>query len=459
MIKEGKRLDTNEMGSLPVGRLLKKMSMPLIISMFVQVLYGLVDSLYVAQLGGNALTAISLCMPVQYLVVGVGTGIGVGVNSVLSKKLGEKDGNGVNKTAGNGFVLLWIVMVLFAVLGLTAMQPFYRIQTDIQEIRDMCISYSIVLCVCSFAAFHQIMMERLLAAIGRADLTMVPMLVGAVVNIILDPVMIFGWFGFPAMGITGAGIATVTAQAVAAVAGLLLNLRFNHEVHINGKVFVPDRTVVGEIIMIGIPVALSNCLVAVIALGMNSILMGLSPLAPGIYVIYIRLQSFVIMPSSGMSSAGISIIAYNYGAKEKKRIMETLWKSLRVNAVIAAVGILVFLAFPAQLLAMFNVSGDMMEMGIRALRFIAAALLLTTTTQILSGFLQAMGQGTASFLVSISQAVFFLLFAWIFAQTRSTTLVWLAFPAMEIIRFAIAAVMVRWTYQGKIVKLQAAQVG
>ena len=366
-------MESNEMGSLPVGRLLKKMSMPLIISMLVQVLYGLVDSLYVAQLGGNALTAISLCIPVQYLVVGVGTGIGVGVNSVLSKKLGEKDGSGVNKTAGNGFILLWIVMILFAVLGLTAIESFYIIQTDIQEIRDMCISYSIVLCVCSFAAFHQIMMERLLAAIGRADLTMIPMLVGAVVNIILDPVMIFGWFGLPAMGITGAGIATVTAQAVAAVVGLFLNLRFNHEVHISRKVFTPDLPIVGEIVKIGIPVALSNCLVAVIALGMNSILMGLSPLAPGIYVIYIRLQSFVIMPSSGMSNAGISIIAYNYGAREKKRIMDTLWKSLRVNAVIAVVGILVFLIFPAQLLAMFNASGDMMEMGIQALRFIAAA--------------------------------------------------------------------------------------
>lgn len=170
--------------------------------------------------------------------------------------------------------------------------------------------------------------------------------------------------------------------------------------------------------------------------------MGLSPLAPGIYVIYIRLQSFVIMPSSGMSSAGISIIAYNYGAREKERIMDTLWKSLRVNAVIAVAGILVFLIFPAQLLAMFNASGEMMKMGIQALRFIAAVLLLTTTTQILSGFLQAMGQGTASFIVSISQAVFLLLFAWLFAQTGSTTLVWLAFPAMEIIRFAIAAIMV-----------------
>ncbi len=289
----------------------------------------------------------------------------------------------------------------------------------------MCISYSIVLCVSSFAAFHQIMMERLLAAIGRADLTMIPMLVGA----------------------------------VAAVAGLFLNLCFNHEVHISRKVFTPDLPIVGEIVKIGIPVALSNCLVAVIALGMNSILMGLSPLAPGIYVIYIRLQSFVIMPSSGMSSAGISIIAYNYGAREKERIMDTLWKSLRVNAVIAVVGILVFLIFPAQLLAMFNASGEMMEMGIQALRFIAAALLLTTTTQILSGFLQAMGQGTASFIVSISQAVFLLLFAWLFAQTGSTTLVWLAFPAMEIIRFAIAAIMVRGTYRGKIVTLQTVQAG
>ena len=190
-------MEANEMGTLPVGKLLRKMSMPLIISMFVQVLYSLVDSLYVAQLGDNALTAISLCMPVQFLTVGVGMGIGVGVNSVLSTKLGAKDRDGV-----------------------------------IQEILDMSISYSMVLCVFSFAALHQIMMERLLSAIGRADLTMIPMLTGAVVNIILDPIMIFGWLGCPAMGITGAGIATVIGQGAAAVAGLLLNLRFNREVHI-----------------------------------------------------------------------------------------------------------------------------------------------------------------------------------------------------------------------------------
>ncbi|MDE6600865.1 MAG: MATE family efflux transporter [Lachnospiraceae bacterium] len=452
-------MEANEMGSLPVGRLLRKMSMPLIFSMLVQVLYGLVDSLYVARLGDNALTAISLCMPVQFLVLGVGTGIGVGVNSVLSKKLGEKDAGGVNRSAGNGFTLVWIVTVVFVVLGFVAVEPFYQIQTDITDILDMCIAYSEVLLWFSFAALHQIMMERLLSSIGRADLTMIPMLTGAVVNIILDPIMIFGWLGCPAMGIAGAGIATVTAQAVAALTGLVLNLRFNREVKVSGRDFILKAEIVAEIIKIGVPVALSQCLLAIAALGMNAILLGLSALAPGVYVIFLRLQSFIIMPSSGMSSAGISIIAYNYGAKEKDRIMGTLWSSLRVNLVIAVVGLVVFMIFPRQLLLMFNASEEMMGIGIPALRFVAAAFLFTTTTQILSGFLQAMGQGTASFIVATAQTAFMVLFAWLLAQTGSATLVWLAFPLMEVTRFVIAVIMVKRTYRGKIANLQTMQEG
>ena len=450
-------MEMNEMGSMPVGRLLRKMSMPLVFSMLVQVLYGLVDSLYVARLGDNALTAISLCMPVQFLVLGVGTGIGVGVNSVLSKKLGEKDADGVNRSAGNGFTLCWIIMVLFGVLGFTVVEPFYQMQTDIGEILDMCISYSEVLLLFSFAALHQIMMERLLSSIGRADLTMVPMLAGAVVNIILDPVMIFGWLGCPAMGIAGAGIATVMAQAVAALTGLVLNLRFNRAVKVTGRDFILKAEIVQEIVKIGVPVALSQCLLAVAALGMNAILLGLSALAPGIYVIFLRLQSFIIMPSSGMSNAGISIIAYNYGAKEKERIMGTLWSGLRVNFVIAIVGLIIFMVLPRQLLLMFNASEEMMEIGIPALRFVAAAFLFTTTTQILSGFLQAMGQGTASFIVATAQTAFMLLFAWILAQTGSATLVWLAFPIMEVVRFVIAVILVRHTYKGKIETIQAVE--
>ncbi len=376
------------------------------------------------------------------------------VNSVLSMKLGQRDSESVNRTAGNGFLILWIMMILFAVLGFTAMTPFYEAQTDIREILDMSISYSMVLCVCSFAALHQIMMERLLSAIGRADLTMIPMLTGAVVNIILDPIMIFGWLGCPAMGITGAGIATVIGQGAAAVAGLLLNLRFNREVHITAASLRPNRGMIGEIIKIGVPVALSNCLISVSAFGMNNILLRLSALAPGIYVVYIRLQSFVIMPSGGMSSAGISIIVYNYGAKERQRILDTLKVSLRVNLVIAIVGMLIFLLFPRQLLTMFNASEDMMAIGIPALRIIAAALVLTTTTQILSGFLQTLGQGTASFIIAIGQAVFLLVSAWLLSLTGQTALVWLSFPIMELLRFILAVCFVSRTYTSKLAVLR-----
>lgn len=290
----------NEMGTLPIGKLLRKMSLPLIISMLVQVLYGLVDSMYVARLGDSALTAISLCMPVQYLAVGIGIGLGVGVNSVLSKKLGEGDKQGVNRAAGNGMLLIWLVSIAFVFIGLFAMEPFYRMQTDIEEVLEMSISYSEIISVLAFAALHQVMMERLLSATGKANLTMVSMLTGAVVNIVLDPVMIFGWFGLPAMGIAGAAYATVIAQAVAAVAGFWMNLHFNKEVRFEKKGFLPDGSMMAEIIKVGVPVALSQCLISVLAFGMNNILLSLSAVAPGIYVIYIRLQSFVIMPAGGM---------------------------------------------------------------------------------------------------------------------------------------------------------------
>ncbi len=330
------------------------------------------------------------------------------------------------------------------------MEPFYRMQTDIEEVLEMSISYSEIISVLDFAALHQVMMERLLSATGKANLTMVSMLAGAVVNIVLDPVMIFGWFGLPAMGIAGAAYATVIAQAVAAAVGFWMNLHFNKEVRFERKGFLPDGSMIAEIIKVGVPVALSQCLISVLAFGMNNILLSLSAVAPGIYVIYIRLQSFVIMPAGGMSTAGISIIAYNFGAGNKERIMETLKKSILVNLVIAFFGTLVFLAVPQLLLAMFDASEAVLEIGIPALRIIAASLLLTTTTQILTGFLQALGRGTDSFLIAVSQAVFLLLSAWLLSLSGSAVLVWLAFPIMEILRFLIGVFMVRKTYKKQI---------
>ena len=444
----------NEMGTLPVGRLLRKMSVPLIFSMFVQVLYGLVDSMYVARLGDAALTAISLSMPVQYLVLGVGIGIGVGVNSVLSQKLGEQDAEGVDRAAGNGFILVWIMSVLFVFLGAFAMEPFYRMQTDIAEVLDMSIAYSKVISIVSFAALHQVLMERLLSSTGKTQLTMFPMLTGAVVNIVLDPIMIFGWFGCPAFGIAGAAYATVIAQAIAALVGLWLNVRFNKELRLHRAGFLPNGTVIAEILRVGIPVALSQCLISVISFGMNNILLSLSAVAPGIYVIYIRLQSFVIMPSGGMSTAGISIIAYNYGAGNPKRIMDTLKASISVNLIIAAVGTVVFLAVPEALLSLFDASDAVLAIGVPALRIIAASLLFTTTTQILSGFLQALGRGTDSFVIAITQAVFLLLSAWLLSLTGSAVLVWFAFPIMEVLRFIIAVAFTRAAHKNQIMKLE-----
>lgn len=444
----------NEMGTLPVGKLLRKMSIPLIFSMFVQVLYGLVDSMYVARLGDSALTAISLSMPVQYLVLGVGIGIGVGVNSVLFQKLGEKDEQGVSRAAGNGFIPVWITSILFVVLGMFAVEPFYRMQTDIAEVLDMSIAYSKVISIISFAALHQVLMERLLSSTGKTHLTMFPMLTGAIVNIVLDPIMIFGWFGCPAFGIAGAAYATVIAQAVAALVGLWLNVKFNKEIRLHSAGFVPNGTVVAEILKVGIPVALSQCLISVISFGMNNILLSLSAVAPGIYVIYIRLQSFVIMPSGGMSTAGISIIAYNYGAGHPKRIMDTLKTSILVNLIVAAVGTVVFLAVPEVLLSLFNASEAVLAIGVPALRIIAASLLFTTTTQIMSGFLQALGRGTDSFVIAITQAIFLLLSAWLLSLTGSAVLVWLAFPIMEVLRFIIAIFFIRTTYKNQIMNLE-----
>lgn len=445
----------NEMGTLPVGRLLRKMSVPLIFSMFVQVLYGLVDSMYVARLGDSALTAISLSMPVQYLVLGVGIGIGVGVNSVLSQKLGEQDAEGVDLAAGNGFILVWIMSVLFVFLGAFVMDPFYRMQTDIAEVLDMSIAYSKVISIVSFAALHQVLMERLLSSTGKTQLTMFPMLTGAVVNIVLDPIMIFGWFGCPAFGIAGAAYATVIAQAIAALVGLWLNVRFNKELRLHRAGFLPNGTVIAEILRVGIPVALSQCLISVISFGMNNILLSLSAVTPGIYVIYIRLQSFVIMPSGGMSTAGISIIAYNYGAGNPKRIMDTLKASISVNLIIAAIGTVVFLAVPEALLSLFDASDAVLAIGVPALRIIAASLLFTTTTQILSGFLQALGRGTDSFVIAITQAVFLLLSAWLLSLTGSAVLVWFAFPIMEVLRFIIAVAFTQAAHKNQIMKLEA----
>lgn len=440
----------NELGYLEMGKLLKKMSMPLILSMLVQVLYGLIDSLFVARLGESALVAMSLVMPIQFTIAGVAMGIGVGVNALLSKKLGEKDFESVNKITGNGFIIIGIFSILFILFGIMFVDNFFGFQTNEKDILDMSISYCSILSIFSFASLGQVMMERLLSATGKPDKAMISMISGAVINVILDPILIFGYFGFPELGISGAAIATVIAQFIALIIGFMLNLKLNKEISFQLKYLVPKFKIIQEILVIGIPVALSQCLISFIALGINNILLSLSVVAPAVYVIYIRLQSFVIMPAAGLSSAGISIVAYNYGSRNKDRIVECLKKSLVINIIISILGTLVFLAFPSILLSLFNANDAILEIGIPALRIIGFVFPLTTTALILAGFLQSLGKGNESLIMTIVQTVVLLFTAYALSLTGNVNLVWFAFPMSELIKIILGYIFVKKIYRKNI---------
>lgn len=437
----------NKLGTLPIRQLLLKMSVPLVLSLLIQVLYGLVDSLYVAQISNEALTAISLCISVQYLITGIGAGIGVGTNAILSKQLGAGGKENISRAIGNGLLMVWIASVLFMVIGMTAIAPFFELQTDIVHILDMCGSYSQILCLAAFASLHQVFFERLLSATGKTNLTMISMITGAVTNILLDPVMIFGWLGMPALGIAGAAYATVIAQIIAAFTGLILNVFKNRELHFQFSEIAPQKEIIGQILNIGIPVAITNCMISVLAFGINNIVLPLSVVAPAVYIACIRLQSFAIMPANGMSDANISIIAYNLGAGKHKRILDTLRLSIRANLMIGMMITLIFLIFAEPLLLLFNASDEMLQIGIPALRIIGLSIPLLGISNILRGCLQALGRGKESFSLSAAQAVFLLGGAWLLSMTGNITLVWLSFPLMEIVRAGLAALFVKKSFR------------
>lgn len=449
-MKENSRMEkmdgNNELGTMNISVLLAKMAIPLVLSLLVQVLYGIVDSMYVSRLGDLALTAVSLSSPIQHLVTGIGAGIGVGMNSLLSRKLGEHDDRAVSRIAGNGLLVVWSAGLLFALAGVFLIKPFFEFQTSDAAILEMSASYGSVICILAVASLQQVFFERMLSATGKTSLTMASMLTGAVINMILDPIFIFGYCGIPALGIAGAAYATVLAQGIAALMGLVLNLAKNREVKFTRGGLLPQQEVIAEILNIGIPVALSQSMISVLAFGINNILLSLSALAPAVYVVYIRLQSFVLMPANGLSDANVSIIAYNYGAKQRERVTETLKKSMIANLVIGIFSAAAFFLLPERLLSIFNASPEMMRIGVPAIRIICVSIPLTGSTNILRGFLQAMGRGRESLLLAIAQAVLLLGGAWLWSLTGRVNLVWLAFPIMEVFRLLLAGRFVRKTY-------------
>ena len=436
----------NIMGTMSEGRLLFKLAMPMIFSVLVSSLYNIVDSIFVGRLGQGALTAISLGAPASSLMVELSFGVAVGVNAILSRRLGEKDAEGVSKAAGQGFLLMGAVYLLCLVFGIFGVEQFYRIQTDDARIISLGTQYTSIVTVCSFGLMVQTNVERLLSATGRTNGSMAVLLTGAITNIILDPVLIFGFFGIPAMGMRGAAIATVIGQCAAAGVGLALNLTWNKEIAFRTKAFLPDFGMMKDIMAIAIPTTLTYSINSILIFGMNQVLVGLSLAAPAVYVIYNRVRSFVALPVWGIRNTIISVVAYNMGAGYKGRVRKLIKIAMAASAGIMVVGTVLYEAIPAVLLGIFSASGEMLEIGVPAFRTIGITAIISGMTIMMSGVFQAMNQSSKALVVSIVQAAALVGSAALFGFTGSINSVWFSFPISETVIFIISLIFLKGIY-------------
>ncbi len=431
-------MEENKMGVMPVNGLIISMSLPIMASMLVQALYNIVDSIFVAKINENALTAVSMAFPIQNLMIAVGVGTAVGVNALLARSLGEKDLKKVNKIAENAVFLTVLSYLLFLIIGVFFVDLFYRSQTDIEEIVRYGKEYLTVCCCFSFGVFTQVMFERLLQATGKTIYSMITQGVGAIVNIILDPIMIFGLFGFPKMGVTGAAAATVIGQIVAGILAVWMNHTRNHEVRIQMKGFRPELPVIGQIYGIGVPSIIMQAIGSVMTYGMNRILISFTSTATAVFGVYFKLQSFVFMPVFGLNNGVIPIVAYNYGAKNTERVISAIRYSIAYAMSIMVAGLLVFQILPGPLLKLFNASEMMMEIGIPALRIISMSFLLAGFCIACGSVFQALGCSVYSMYVSVArQLVVLLPAAWFLAKLGNVNLVWWAIPIAELMSLAM----------------------
>ena len=437
---------------MPENKLLISMAVPMMLSMMVQALYNVVDSIFVAKISEDALTAVSLAFPVQNLMIAIGAGTGVGINSFLSKSLGEKNQKLANKAAHNGILLMLFSAIACALFGVFGSRWFFGTQTENLVLIDYGEQYLTIVMLFSFGLFGQFITERLLQATGRTVLSMYTQLVGAVTNLILDPILIFGWLGIPAMGITGAAVATVIGQIASATFGFWLNVKKNPEIRLNVKELVPDVTVIKKIYSVGIPSMIMGSIGSVMTYGMNQILMGFSSTATAVFGVYFKLQSFIFMPVFGLNNGMVPIIAYNYGAKKKERMLKTMKLAILYAVGIMLVGFLIMQIFPAQLFLLFEASEEMLAIGVPALRFISISFLFAGFCIIAGSTFQALGNGVLSMIVSVArQLVVLLPVAYLFSLTGNLNLIWLAFPIAELMSVALSGFFLYRMYQ-KVIK-------
>jgi len=431
----------NKMGTMSIGKLVFNMSLPMMVSMLVQALYNIVDSIFVAKLSENALTAVSLAFPLQTLLIAVGTGTGVGMNALLSKSLGEKNFKKANKTATNAAFIYALSYIVFLILGFTIVKPFYRSQVGSAdaEIMTMGVDYLSTVMIFSFGIFTQVFFERLLTSTGKTIFSMTSQLSGALTNIILDPILIFGMFGFPKMGVTGAAVATVIGQCVAGIVAGTCNHKFNHEVKFEFKGFRPDLEIIGTIYAVGIPSIIMQSIGSIMTYCMNRILIEFSSTATAVFGVYFKLQSFFFMPVFGLNNGITPIIAYNYGARQRKRMTKTIKLSLFVAFCLTFIGFVLFESIPQVLLGMFSASDDLLKIGIPALRTIGVHYLIAWFCIIAGTVFQALGKAIFSMVVSIMrQLVVLIPAAYLLAKFGGLHMVWWSFPIAEIMSFIVS---------------------
>ena len=445
----------NKMGVMPIPKLLISMSLPMIISMLVQALYNIVDSMFVAQMNEEALTAVSLAFPIQNLMIAVAAGTGVGINALLSRSLGEKKFEDANKIASNGVLLALISSLVFALIGVLGSRLFFALQTDDTLIIEYGTQYMSIITIGSMGIFLQITYERLLQSTGRTIFNMITQGLGAIINIILDPIMIFGWFGLPAMGVAGAALATVIGQFCAVLLAVYFHNKHNTEIIVKLRGFKVDKKSIINIYKIGVPSIIMQSIGSVTTFSMNNILLMFSSTAATVFGVYFKLQSFVFMPIFGLTNGMIPIVAYNYGARNKKRIFDTLKLSITIAIGIMICGVLVFQCFPKTLLALFDASENMIAIGVPALRTISLSFVFAGFCIISSCMFQALGNGVYSMIMSMARQLFVIIpVAFTFAKLFGLNMVWWSYPIAEIVSVAVCIFFLKRIFKEKLSTLE-----
>lgn len=446
MDRENLREKENKMGTLPIGKLLAGMAIPMMFSMLAQAFYNVVDSIFVARVSQDALNAVSLAFPLQNLMIAFGGGIAVGMNALLSRALGERNQDMVDRSANTAVFITIVITAIFMLIGAFASRAFFLVQTKEAQLVEYGTQYATICLVGSAGIFSQFCFERMLQSTGKTHLAMITQVIGAMINIIFDPILIFGLFGFPRLEIAGAAIATVAGQIVAAVTAIIMNVKKNHEIKISISKIRWDAEVAGRIFKVGFPSILMQSVGSVMTFTLNQILLTFTKTATLVFGAYFKLQSFIFMPVFGLNNGMVPIVAYNYGAKNEKRVKRTVFLTILTAMCIMAAGALVFELFPETLLGFFDADAEMLKVGVPALRIIATHFVIAGFCIIAGSVCQAIGNPFYSLVISVCrQLVVLLPAAWLLAQSGRLELVWLAFPIAEIASLIMSSVFLRKT--------------